>query len=108
MVVITRHTQSIQSNKFAISLQYFKIEERDESIFLHEKNIKFPYKLMLSILVIIDRHAQITQNNKFAISLQYPKIEVSDEVEFLHENKHQASLQVNDTNSGGHGQSCPK
>ena len=107
-MVITRHTQNIQSNKFAISLQYLKIEERDESIFLHEKNIKFPYKLMLSVLVIIDCHAQITQNNKFAISLQYPKIEVSDEVEFLHENKHQASLQVNATNSGGHGQSCPK
>ena len=40
--------------------------------------------------------------------MQYLKKEGSDEVDFLPENKHQASLQVNATNFGGHDQSCPK
>ena len=75
-VCIARHTQSIQNNKFTISLQYLKETVRDEVDFL-------PADKRWRFLQIVARHAQITQNNKFAISLQYLQKEVSDGVFFF-------------------------
>ena len=48
-------------------------------------------------------HAQSTQNSEL-ISLQYLKKEWKDEVDFLHAGKHQAILQLETINLGGHGQ----
>ena len=42
---VTRHAQSTQNNKFAISLQYFKEEVKDKCVFLHEdkyQNCPYP------------------------------------------------------------------
>ena len=45
LVGVTRHAESSQNNKFAISLQYFKKEVRDNMIFLHEdKQSQFTFE----------------------------------------------------------------
>ena len=45
LVGVTRHAESTQNNKFAISLQYFKKEVRDNMIFLHEdKQSQFTFE----------------------------------------------------------------
>ena len=81
-----KHSQSTQSNKFAISLQYLKKEVRkgvhfqlanEHQSFLqvdfNTLGIKDAYKVILSLLLGMIKHSQSTQNNKFAISLQYLK-----------------------------------
>ena len=45
LVGVTGHAESSQNNKFAISLQYFKKEVRDNMIFLHEdKQSQFTFE----------------------------------------------------------------
>ena len=100
---MTKHSQSSQNSKFAMSLQYLKKKVGDEVEFLHaDKNeslqqvdfntlgIKVSYKVILSLLMSMFKHSQSTQSDKFAISLQYLKKEVRDEVHFLHAYKHQS------------------
>ena len=59
-----KHSQSTQSNKFAISLQYLKKEVRNGVRFLHEDKHQIFYKLALSFLMEVTRHVQSTQNMK--------------------------------------------
>ena len=68
-----KHSQSIQSNKFAISLQYLKKEVRDGAHFLHAYKHQNFCKLALSFLMEEARHIQSTQNSKLVIFLQYSK-----------------------------------
>ena len=63
-----KHSQSTQSNKFAISLQNFKIEVRDGVHFLHANEHQSFYKLALSFLMEVAR--------KLVIFLQYSKTKV--------------------------------
>ena len=68
-----KHSQSTQSNKFAISLQYLKKEVRNGVHFLHEDKHQNLYKLALSLLMEVARHVQNTQNRKLVKVLQYIK-----------------------------------
>ena len=63
-----KHSQSTQSNKFAISLQNFKIEVRDGVHFLHANKHQSFYKLALSFLMEVAR--------KLVMFLQYSKKKV--------------------------------
>ena len=67
-----KHFQSTESNKFAISLQYFKREVRDGVHFLHADTSK----LALSFLMEVARHVQSTQNRKLLIFSGYLKKKV--------------------------------
>ena len=51
-----KHSQSAQSNKFAISLQYSKKEVRDGIHFLHADKHQSFYKLALLFLMGVTRH----------------------------------------------------
>ena len=66
-----KHSQSTQSNKFAISLQYLKKEVRNGVLFLHAHKHQSFYKLALSFLMEVARHVQGTQNRNLVIFLQY-------------------------------------
>ena len=68
-----QHSQSTQSNKFAISLQYLKKEVRNGVHFLHADKHQNFYKLALSFLMEVARHVQSTQNRKLVKFLQYIK-----------------------------------
>ena len=57
-----KHSQSTQSNKFAIYLQYLKKEVRDRAHFLHADKHQSFCKLTLSFLMEVARHVQSTQN----------------------------------------------
>ena len=76
LIVIIKHSQSTQSNKFAIYLQYIKKEISNGIHFLHADKHQSFYKLALSFLMEVDRHVQITQNRKSNF-LQYFKKGVS-------------------------------
>ena len=67
LMFMVKHSQSIQSNKFAISLEYLKKEVRDGFHFLHPIKHQSFYKLALSFLMKVDRHVQSAQNRKFVI-----------------------------------------
>ena len=71
-----KHSQSIQSCKFVISLHYLKKEVRNGGHFLHEDRYQGFYKFALLFLMEVTRHVQSTQNRKLVIFLQYIKIEV--------------------------------
>ena len=64
-----KHSQSNQSNKFAIFLQYLKKEVRDGGYFLHTDKRQSFHKLALAFLMEVGRHVQSTQNRKFVIFL---------------------------------------
>ena len=65
-----KHSQSTQSNNFAISLQYFKKEVRNRIHYLHADKHQSFYKLSLKLFLIeAARHAQSTPN-KMEIFLQ--------------------------------------
>ena len=83
LIGMIKHFQSTHSNKFEISLQYLKKEDKDDVDFLHvDKHqsflqvdlnvleIKLSHKGILSLLMGMIKHSQSTQSNKFAISLQ--------------------------------------
>ena len=65
-----KHSRSIESSKFAISLQYLKKEVRDGAHFLHAVKHQFPHKLVLLFLLEVARHVQFTQSRKLLIFLQ--------------------------------------
>ena len=65
-----KHSQSTQSNKFAISLQYLKKEVRKRVHFLHADEHQSFYKLGLLFLMEVARYVQSTQNRKLVIFLQ--------------------------------------
>ena len=65
-----KHSQSTQSNKFAISLQYLKKEVRKGVHFLHADEHQSFYKLGLLFLMEVARYVQSTQNRKLVIFLQ--------------------------------------
>ena len=89
---MARHTQITQSNKFAISLQYFKKEVSQEVDSLHaDKHESFP-QLNAMILMGMVKHSQSSQIRKFAMSLQYLKRKVRDILDFLQADKHQSFL----------------
>ena len=67
------HSQSTQSNKPAISLQYLKREVRNEVHFLHADKHQNFYKLTLQFLMEVARHVQSTQNRKLRKFLQHIK-----------------------------------
>ena len=81
-VRVTKHSQSTQSNKFAISLQNLKKDVSDEVDFLHADKHKGLLQIDTMILMEIVRHSQNSQNSKFSMSLQYLKKKVRDEVDF--------------------------
>ena len=66
-----KHSQNTQSDKFAISLQYFEKQVRDEFHFLHAHKHQSLYKLPLSFLMEVARLVQTTPNRKLVIFLQY-------------------------------------
>ena len=61
-----KHSQSTQSNKFVISLQYLEKEFRKGVNFLHADEQSF-YKLGLLFLMEVTRSVQSTQNRKLVI-----------------------------------------
>ena len=65
-----KHSQSTQSNKFVISLQYLKKEVTDGVHFLHADKHQSFYKLALSVLMKAARHVQSTRNKKLVIFLK--------------------------------------
>ena len=72
-----KHSQNTQSNKFAISLQYFKKKIKNGVNFLHADKHQSFYKLALSFLAEVTRHNQSTQNRKLVMFLQNLKKIVS-------------------------------
>ena len=62
-----KHSQSTQSNKLAISLQYLKKEVRDG---VKDQNF---HKLDYRFWIKVARHVQSTQKSKFVKFLQYIK-----------------------------------
>ena len=70
-----KHSQSTQSNKFAIYLQYLKEEVSNGVHFLHADEHQSFCKLV-SFLMGISRHVQSTQNMKLVTFLQYIKKKV--------------------------------
>ena len=88
-----RHPQSIQNNKFAISLQYLTKKVSDEVDFLHANKHEGFLQIKTMVLIEMVKHSQSSQNSKFTMYLQYLKQEVRDEVDFLHVDKHQSCFQ---------------
>ena len=65
------HSQNTQSNKFAISLQYFKKKKVKNGVnFLQADKHQSFCKLALSFLAEVARHNQKTQNRKLVMFLQ--------------------------------------
>ena len=77
---MVKHFESSQNSKFAVSLQYLKIEVRDEVDFYMQINIKVAYKLLstllapkfpknhrviLSLLMSMMKHSQRNQSKMF-------------------------------------------
>ena len=81
---MARHAHFTQNNKFAISLQCFKIELSDKFDFLHADKHESLLQIDSMILMGMVKHSQSSQNSEFAMSLQCLKKEVKDEVYFLH------------------------
>ena len=71
-----KYSQSTQSNKFTISLQYLKKEVWNGVHFLHADKHQSFYKLALSFLIEAARHVRSTQNRMLVIFLQYIKKKV--------------------------------
>ena len=64
-----KHSQSTQSNKFAIALQY--LEKRSQGVhFLHADEHQSFYKSELLFLIKVARYVQSTQNRMLVIFLQ--------------------------------------
>ena len=57
---MVKNSQSTQSNKFAVSLQYLKKEVRNGVHFLHADKHQSFYKLTLSILMEVTTNVQST------------------------------------------------
>ena len=85
---VIKHSQSTQSNKFAISLQYLKKEVRNGVHFLHADKHQSFYKLELVFLMEATRNVQSTQNRKLVIFLQYIKKNIATAFAFYCDAKH--------------------
>ena len=59
------HSESTQSNKFALSLQYLKKEVSNGVHFLHEDKHQSFYKLALLFLMEVAGYVQSTMTKKF-------------------------------------------
>ena len=68
LIGMIKHSQSTQSNKFAISLQYLKKEVRNGVHFLRAVKHQSFYKLALSFLMKVARNVHSTQNRKKKVS----------------------------------------
>ena len=79
---MVKYSQSFPNSKFAMSLQYLKVD-------FNTLGIKISYKVILSLLMGMTTSSQSTQSNKFTISLQCLEKHVLDGVHFLHADKHQ-------------------
>ena len=75
-MMMVKHFPSSQNNKFAMSLQYLKKEDRDEVDFLYADKHESFYELALSFLMEVARHVQSTQNKKLVIFLQYASLNI--------------------------------
>ena len=64
LMQVVKHSQSSQSSKFVISLQYLKKEVRNGVHFWHADKHPSFYKLALSFLMEVVRHVQSTQNRR--------------------------------------------
>ena len=62
-----KHSQSTQSNKLAMSLQYLKKEVRNGIHFLHADKHQGFCKLALLFLMEVARHVQSTHYRKLVI-----------------------------------------
>ena len=62
-----KHSQSTQSNKFAISLQYYKKEVSNGVHFLHADKHQSFHMLGFLFLIEVARYVQSTQNRKSVI-----------------------------------------
>ena len=82
-------SQSTQSNKIAISLQYLEKEVGDEVHFLQADKYQSFYKLELSVLVEVARHVRSTQNRKLVIFFNILK-----KYDDVYADKHESFLQV--------------
>ena len=71
-----KHSQSTQSNKFVISLQYLKKEIRNGVHLLHGDKHQSFCNLTLLFLIEATRYVQSTQNGKLLIFMQYIKKKV--------------------------------
>ena len=92
------------TQRFPISLQYFKKQVSDEVDFLHADEHESLLQIDTLILMGMVKHSQSSQNSKFAMSLQYLIKEVRVEVDFLHADKHQNFLQGDIIIIDGHDQ----
>ena len=72
-VCATRHSQSTQNKKFAISLQYLKKELSDEVDFLNIDQHQSFLQIDTMIFDGIIKHFQSFKNSKFVTYLQYFK-----------------------------------
>ena len=97
----SRHTQSIQNNKFKIYLRHFKENDKDEFDFLPaDKRQRFLQSDI--ILGVCGQASQIIQNYKFATYLHYVKKQVSGKADFLHVDKHESFLKIDTFQSERH------
>ena len=78
ILLFSKHAQSTQSNKFAISLQYLKNVVSDEVNFLHVDK----HRGLLPIDTMILMETGIPKILKITMSLQHLKKKVRDEVDF--------------------------
>ena len=67
LIDMIKHSQSTQSNKFAVFLQYLKREVRNGVSFLHADKHQSFYKLTLLFLMEVVRHVQSTQGTSIVI-----------------------------------------
>ena len=98
----SRHTQSIQNNKFKIYLRYFKENVKDDLDFLPADKRQRFLQSDIIILGVCGQASQIIQNYKFATYLHYVKKDVSDKAKFLHADKHESFLQIDTFQSQRH------
>ena len=77
LIGMIKHSQSTQSNKFAISLQYYKKEVSNGVHFLHADKHQSFHMLGFLFLIEVARYVQSTQNRKSVIVQQYIQKRVS-------------------------------
>ena len=69
LIGMIKHSQSTESNKFAISLQCLRKEVSNGVHSLHADKHQSFYKLTLSFFMEVARYVQSTQNRKLIIFL---------------------------------------
>ena len=82
-----KHSQSTQSNNFAVPLHYLNKEVRNGIHFLHADKHQSFYKLALLFLMEVASHVQSTRNRKLVIFLQYIKKKISQLLVFCCDEK---------------------